>query len=179
MDGNTQPLLAYNVWMSLSRETRITLAQLFSIPRTGEVVVRSGMMINGNISGEVTSDGYRPQDLYAITIEKMQTLTGSPVEDFYKLFDDVCGIVKNFTLEDIHAGKHFIQTTRGLEVAPQEVEVIIEEEIAEEVLDEAIEHIAPERDLSWQDFIKSHKGPGISMTDLGRMYKEYKHGRKD
>lgn len=94
-----QPLLAYNTWLSLSRETRLKLVKLFEIPRTGETVVRSGSLSpQGNIQGEVTSDGHSAKDLYAITIEKMQSFTGSDSADFYQLFkylvdnlDDIIG----------------------------------------------------------------------------------------
>lgn len=86
---DTQPLLAYNTWLSLPRETRNKLVQLFNIPRTGESVVRSGAVSpEGNIMGEVTSDGHSAKDLYAITVEKMQEYTGSKHADFYKLWDE-------------------------------------------------------------------------------------------
>lgn len=63
--------MAYNIWLALPVETRSKLVKLFNIPRTGEVIVRSGTMINGNIASEVTSDGHSAKDLYAITVEKM------------------------------------------------------------------------------------------------------------
>jgi len=100
-----QPLLAYNTWLSLPRETRHKLEQLFSIPRTGEVIVRSGSVSSaGNIQGEVTSDGHSAKDLYAITVEKMQEYTGSKHTDFYALFSEV--------LEKIDGGSMFYDDNR-------------------------------------------------------------------
>lgn len=87
-DGNSKPLLAYNIWLALPAETRVKLTALFSIPRTGEVIVRSMGLVNGNIGGEVQQDGHAAKDLWAITVEKMQDFTGSKHEDFYKLFDE-------------------------------------------------------------------------------------------
>ncbi len=83
-----QPLLAYNTWLSLPRETRAKLVVLFNIPRSGENIVRTASVSpQGNIQGEVTSDGHSAKDLYAITIEKMQEYTGIISPDFYFLFD--------------------------------------------------------------------------------------------
>lgn len=85
-----QPLLAYNTWLSLDREARQKLEKLFSIPKTGEVIVRSGTVsAAGNIQGEVTSDGHSAKDLYAISPEKMQKLTGNPTDNFHRLFAEV------------------------------------------------------------------------------------------
>lgn len=83
-----QPLLAYNTWLSLPRETRAKLTEVFGIPRTGEVIVRSGTVSpQGNIQGEVTNDGHAPKDLYAITTIKMQDYVGAETNDFHLLFN--------------------------------------------------------------------------------------------
>ncbi len=93
---DTRPLLAYNTWLSLPRETRQKLEQLFQIPRTGEVIVRSNSLsMQGNIQGEVTSDGHSAKDLYAITVEKMQEFVGSKSQDFYALFGEVLKQLKD------------------------------------------------------------------------------------
>lgn len=84
-----QPLLAYNVWLALPTETRMKLMKLFGIPRTGEVVVQTGEMINGNIGSIVKNDGHAAGDLYAITTEKMQALLGTDDTDFYKMFNHI------------------------------------------------------------------------------------------
>lgn len=83
------PLLAYNIWLSLPSDTRVKLTTLFAIPRTGEVIVRSGGMINGNIAGEITQDGHSAKDLYAITVEKMQAILSTDDTDFYKMFNHI------------------------------------------------------------------------------------------
>lgn len=86
---NEQPLLAYHTWLTLPAETRAKLAKLFEIPRTGEVIVRSGTISKaGNIAGEVTQDGHSAKDLYAITVEKMQGLLHTTKTDFNALFWD-------------------------------------------------------------------------------------------
>lgn len=104
-DGNT-PLLAYNIWISLPREERTKLAQLFSIPRSGEVIVRTGGVVDGKIVNEVTSDGYTPKDLYAITIPKMQEVTGLMIDDFYKLFGRVRELIADKSVEELIAQEH-------------------------------------------------------------------------
>lgn len=84
-----KPLLAYNTWLALPTETRHKLEKLFNMPRTGDVVVNIGAISpQGNISGVASSDGHKPGDLYAITVEKMQEVTGSKSNDFYALFNE-------------------------------------------------------------------------------------------
>lgn len=85
----SQPLLAYNVWLALPAETRVKLTKLFGIPRTGEVIVQTGEMMNGNIGSIVKNDGHAAGDLYAITVEKMQALLGTDDTDFYKMFNHI------------------------------------------------------------------------------------------
>lgn len=85
-----KPLLAYNTWLALPQETRHKLEKLFNIPKTGEVIVKvGGMTPEGNIGGVASSDGHSAGDLYAITIERMQELTGSTSDNFYALFKEV------------------------------------------------------------------------------------------
>lgn len=103
-----QPLLAYNTWLSLPRETRAKLTQLFNIPRTGENIVRTASVSpQGNIQGEVTSDGHSAKDLYAITIEKMQKLTGNDSDNFHRLFAET---VDN--LDAIIAGEYPVKEVK-------------------------------------------------------------------
>lgn len=83
------PLLSYQVWIGLPQDTRNKLAKLFTIPRTGESVVSSTGLIAGNIGSIQTSDGYTAKDLYAISIEKMQSLIGTDDTDFYAMFNFV------------------------------------------------------------------------------------------
>lgn len=83
------PLLAYTLWLSWSRDQRQKLTKLFSIPRTGESVVHVGEMMNGNIGATAKQDGHRPEDLYAITLEKLQELIGTKDTDFYHMVQHV------------------------------------------------------------------------------------------
>lgn len=83
------PILAYMVWLSYTAETKKKLIRLFDIPRTGEVVVHVGEMQNGNISGVAKQDGHNPQDLQAITVEKLQALIGTEDTDFYHMVQHV------------------------------------------------------------------------------------------
>lgn len=87
MDG--KPLLAYNIWLALPSETRLKLARLFDIPRTGQVVVHTGGIVAGNIGGVVSQDGHSAGDLYAITVEKMQKFLDTDDTDFYKMFNHI------------------------------------------------------------------------------------------
>lgn len=92
MDG--KPLLAYNIWINLPIPVRVELERLFSIPKSGEVVVRSMGVIDGNIGSTIQSDGHTAADLYAITVEKMQELLDSNSTDFYDLFNQVVLVVE-------------------------------------------------------------------------------------
>ena len=112
----SQPLLAYNVWLALPAETRVKLIKMFSIPRSGEVIVRSGTIVNGNIAGEMTQDGHSAKDLYAITIEKMQEILKTDDVDFYKMFNH---IVENIDWFSKPKEQNFDQTPRP-EVDPKE-----------------------------------------------------------
>lgn len=84
-----QPLLAYTLWLSWSRDQRAKFTKLFDIPRTGESVVHVGEMMNGNIGATAKQDGHRPEDLYAITLEKLQDLIETTDTDFYNMVQHV------------------------------------------------------------------------------------------
>lgn len=76
--------LAYNIWIKLPSEVRHSLVVLFDIPRSGNTVVE--YRATGAV---VTSDGFTPIDIEAITLEKMQGLLGETDDNFYKLFSEV------------------------------------------------------------------------------------------
>lgn len=97
----SQPLLAYNVWLSTPIETRVKLTKLFGIPRTGEVIVQTGEIQNGNIGSIVKSDGHSAGDLYAITVEKMQALLNTDDTDFYKMFNHIVENIDYLTEEKV------------------------------------------------------------------------------
>lgn len=87
-----KPLLAYSLWLSLTDETKKRLVKLYSIPRTGEVVVHVGEMMNGNIGASAKQDGHKPEDLYAITQERTYELLNEEMPEepnFYAAFDAV------------------------------------------------------------------------------------------
>lgn len=90
-----KPLLAYALWLSYSQEQRRKLVKLFSIPRTGEVIVHVGEMMAGNIGGSAKQDGHRPEDLYAVTVERVYELLNQKLPEkpedrnFYQAFQEV------------------------------------------------------------------------------------------
>lgn len=81
--------LSYSVWLKTASATRYKIADLLGIkPRVTRHVV----------DGRVISDGFSPDDLAAITKEKMQELTGSKSDDFYVLFEELVKQVETNTL---------------------------------------------------------------------------------
>lgn len=76
--------LPYQLWLKLPKEVRNKLAVLFNIKRTGSTVVNYGP--NGNT---VESDGYKPTDIEAVTLEKMQELLHTNDTNFFGLFERV------------------------------------------------------------------------------------------
>lgn len=82
--------LAYNIWIKLPSEVRHNLVVLFDIPRSGRTIVE--YRAEGPV---VTSDGYTPTDIEAITLEKMQGILGSPSDNFYQLFSEVVDNLDN------------------------------------------------------------------------------------
>lgn len=76
--------LAYNIWIKLPSEVRHNLVVLFDIQRSGRTIVE--YRATGPI---VTSDGYTPTDIEAITLEKMQSILGDKSDNFYTLFSDI------------------------------------------------------------------------------------------
>lgn len=98
-----RPLLAYSVWLGFTDAQKKHLVRLFSIPRTGESVVHVGEMMGGNIGARAKQDGYRPEDLYAITTERIYQLLNQDLpakkedQNFYGAFNT---LLEN--LEDIY-----------------------------------------------------------------------------
>jgi len=83
-------MLSQSYWLQLSQETRQKVAQALNINRSG------GSIVEGN---RVVSDGYTPDDLYEVKIEKLQQFTGSDSTDFYKLFDLAVKMIENPIIE--------------------------------------------------------------------------------
>lgn len=79
-----QEILAYQLWLALPIETRVKLAIMFGISKTGRTVV--DYRADGAV---VTQDGYTPDDLRALTVEKMQEKLMTEETDFYALVETV------------------------------------------------------------------------------------------
>ena len=79
-------MLSQLIFIAQTRETREKLVDIFSIPKSGGVVVEGNRLI---------SDGHTPTDLMAVTVDKMQEFLESPEEDFYKLFIEVIDKIEN------------------------------------------------------------------------------------
>lgn len=76
--------LSYQKWIGLPEITRVRIAGLFQIPRTGEREV---------FGNQVVKDGYSVASLGSITTEGMQQILGSKSNNFYELFDSLCEFV--------------------------------------------------------------------------------------
>lgn len=74
----------YQLWLKLPKEVRDKLVILFHIPRTGSTVV------DYSPTGPViVSDGFKPTDIEAITLQKMQTLLDTDSTNFFELLEQV------------------------------------------------------------------------------------------
>jgi hypothetical protein len=72
------PILSNTTWVSLSNEVRQRIRSIFNIPCSSSTIVSDG---------RIETDGTTPEDLKHLTIEKMQKLLNSELNDFHKLFD--------------------------------------------------------------------------------------------
>ncbi len=82
-----QPILSTATWLELSEETRGKLRDLFAIPKTG------GREVYGK---RLVSDGTTPENLKALSLEKMQEFLGGTIEpDFHLLFRTVVNKIEN------------------------------------------------------------------------------------
>jgi len=80
-------MISYKYWLELPLETRLKIAKLFGIRRTGNVLVTSTME-NGETKGIVQSDGFTPDSLSAISIESLRIMLNDFEEkDFYKMVE--------------------------------------------------------------------------------------------
>lgn len=157
-------LLAYHTWISLPRETRIKLVQLFEIPRTGEVIVRTITTKNGNPIGEVQQDGHAPVDLYAITLQKLQQFTGSRSDNFDALFEEVVA-----NIDAILDGSY----AKGSLTVPQNVPAQAEETVSPEEKQRLKDLMAQPKPTkpTWQQFIKENKGKFKNLKEASVAYK--------
>lgn len=79
-----QGQVSYQIWLKLPKDIRDKLVTLFHIPRTGSSVVDYSPT-----GPTVVSDGYKPTDIEAITLAKMQTIMDTDSTDFYGLFEEI------------------------------------------------------------------------------------------
>ena len=71
-------MLSQIIWLQLKPETRKILAEILNIPKSGGVEV---------VDGRVVSDGYTPEDLATVSLDKLQEFMSMEFEtDFYKIF---------------------------------------------------------------------------------------------
>lgn len=79
-------MLSTSVWLALSPETRMKLAERLGLQRTGGSEV---------VDGRVVSDGFTAQSLALVTVSMLQEQLKSEETDFYKLFDLLVNEVEN------------------------------------------------------------------------------------
>ncbi len=79
-------MIGLRAWLDTKQETRLKIAKLFHMPKSG------GTMVTGN---RVTSDGHSPDDLALLTLEALQMHLGVPETDFYKLYYELVFRIEN------------------------------------------------------------------------------------
>jgi hypothetical protein len=84
-------MLSPKIWLGLSQTTRRAIAEKLILPHSGGVEV---------VDNRVVSDGYTPNDLALITVEKLQTLLNSKETDFYALFNKLVEQIETPLVED-------------------------------------------------------------------------------
>ena len=67
-------------WLELAQEDRQRIADSLGIKRSGV-----SQVVAGHAGGKIVSDGFTPEDLKVITVEKLQELTGSKKKDIMEL----------------------------------------------------------------------------------------------
>lgn len=146
--------LSQSIWLELPKDTREKLAALFEMPPRGSVQVTSGPLAGGGFGDRITSDGYGPDHLRLITLDKMNELLGTDTDNFYAAFKE---LVKN--VDDILNGE--FKTIYNQPVTPK-LEIVIEEvtlEQAREVEREIITNAPTEHaKAKTTKGSKAHKG---------------------
>lgn len=87
MPINPNNLLSYPVWLSLNIQTKLKLAEMFTIPRRGTIETINGF--------GMVQDGFVHSDLAVITRESMQEKGIKFDEDYYKMFKALVESVEN------------------------------------------------------------------------------------
>jgi hypothetical protein len=89
-------MIATITWLSIDQSTRKELANILNIPRSGGTEVEDNRVI---------SDGYTPQDLATVTVEKLQEVLDSKEQDFYKLLETLISRIENPIIEEKSTNK--------------------------------------------------------------------------
>lgn len=137
-----ESLLSPQVWLSLPKETRAKIADLFGMKKSGGVEV-----FNGPNGPEVRSDGYSYSDLAAITVERMQQITGSTSDNFYALFKKIVLLVDEESVSVVSVHDAAIEEIEeaileNVEKDMEESEIVFSPETQENI--EAIGKVAVE-----------------------------------
>ena len=112
-------------WLTLSRETRLKIAEILNIPRTANVEVSNN---------RVVCDGHSAQDLLGITVEKLQAALNSEETDVYKLFEQM---VSELESEPV--------TPKIIEEKPVEQPVVTQPEVAGPYVDKTVKPVEPKK----------------------------------
>lgn len=91
-----EEMLPYQIWLKLPLDVRAKLAQVFGIAKTGQSVV--DYRASGNV---VTQDGYAPDDLRALTLDKLQEKLITDETDFFALVETAID-----NIDDLIAGTY-------------------------------------------------------------------------
>ena len=75
-----EEMLSVQYWLTIKKEVRDKLVDIFNIPRSGGSLVE-----NTSGSWKVLSDGHLSKDLSAINIKSLQKELNTDSEDFYKM----------------------------------------------------------------------------------------------
>jgi hypothetical protein len=75
-------------WLSLDSQTRKVISELFELERESELIAL--------IDNEVTHDGYSPEELSKITVDRLQSILGSKETSLSILFDQLVDNIKEY-----------------------------------------------------------------------------------
>lgn len=103
-----EPVLSYQIWLKLPEDVRHKLSMLFNIPKSGSTVVE--YRHSGNV---VTSDGYTPDDLRAISLAKLQAMFRTDDTNFYAMVEEAIDHI-----DEMVAGTYHEQKVLAKPVAP-------------------------------------------------------------
>ena len=85
-------MIPVDIWLGVRHETRLMIAKLFNLPRTGIVEVSNNRVI---------CDGHSQRDLMLLTRDKIQDYLGSEEDDMMALFDKLVYVLENSISVDL------------------------------------------------------------------------------